>query len=382
MILDTSSKRIRAFLAAAPAANQPHYVADYADHTATTFAPANGMGTLNGVTPVEVVPAPGSGQRQVRQLNIFNVDTAAVTVTVEEYDGGNQRTIIKVTLEPGEQIGWSNDRGWIVLDAAGVLKSEKLIGAYLAQEMNWYKTTSRTAVAAMPFSVFDIAGNPGAGALAVGNTANGIVPTDALAGYLPVNTPNGIGYLGRLEYGWTVPGRLHLYDCLFSAGAFAFNADITLASQPSFASRVPNLDYKGLELWLEAVTAFTLNLSAQINYLDQDGGAGDSGAISTGAALIVGRMFRMPLAAGDAGISRLDRVRGSVASAGTFNVHLMRKLWSGRVKIANDGGMEDLLKANMKRRVYDTSAFRVVPQPDSTATGLMQVAFEIADLPS
>jgi hypothetical protein len=107
------------------------------------------------------------------------------------------------------------------------------------QFINWFKTASMTAVAGIPFSNFAQAGLPGAGALAVGNTANGIVPTDALAGYPVIAAFNVLGQLGKVDFSWSVPGRLHLYDCLFSAGAYAYNADVSLASQPSFSDRVP-----------------------------------------------------------------------------------------------------------------------------------------------
>lgn len=250
--------------------------------------------------------------------------------------------------------------------------------AAVKQYLTWYKTASITAVAAIPFTNFHLAGVPGAGVLAVGNTANGIMPTDALAGYPLINAISGTGYLGKIDFGWTVAGRLHLYDCLFSAGAYAFNADVTLTAQPSFAGRVPGGNYNGLELWLEAVTAFTGNQTCQLNYLDQGGAAGDTGAVATGVAPIIGRMFRMPLAAGDSGIQRLDRVRSSVSTVGTFNVHIMRPLWSGRVIIANYGDVHDMLKTGLKQ-IYDTSALRVVVQPDSTATALPQLYIEVCD---
>lgn len=255
------------------------------------------------------------------------------------------------------------------------------LDTYLAaskQYITWFKTASRTAVAAIPFTNFDQAGVPGAGTLAVGNTANGIVPTDALAGYPAINTISGTGYIGSIDYGWTVTGRLHLYDCLFSAGAYAYNADVTLASQPSFAGRVPGATYNGFELWLEAVTAFTGNQTCQINYLDQGGAAGDTGAIATGVAPIIGRMYRMPLATGDSGISQLVRVRSSVSTVGTFNVHIMRPLWTGRVIMANYGDTHDMLKTGLKQ-IYDTSALRVVVQPDSTATALPQLYIQVCD---
>jgi len=240
------------------------------------------------------------------------------------------------------------------------------------------KTASRTAVANIPFSVFDQAGNPGAGTMAVGNTANGIVPTDAVAGYPAIATPDATLYLNRILARSSVACWLDVYDCLFSAGAYTFNADVTLASQPSFAGRVPNTDYNGLELWLEAATQFTGNQSIQINYLDQDGNAGDTGVIATGVAPILGRMYQVPFAAGDSGIQQVTRVRSSVATVGTFNVHVMRWLWGCRVNSANQGVVDSLLKTGLAQ-IYGDSALRLVVTADSTATGLPALRMESVD---
>jgi len=253
----------------------------------------------------------------------------------------------------------------------GVIASTK-------RRLVYQKTASRTSVANIPFSVFDLAGNPGAGTLAVGNTANGIVPTDALAGYPGISTPAAGLYLNRGLLRSSVACWIDLYDCLFSAGAYAFNADVTLASQPSFAGRVPGTDYSGLELWLEQVTAMTGSQTIQINYLDQDGNAGDTGAIATGVAPIVGRMYFMPLAAGDSGIQRLDRVRSSVSTVGTFNVHIMRWLAGWRVNGANQGETFNLLKTGFES-IYGDSALRFVVTADSTATGLPAFRATTAD---
>jgi len=252
---------------------------------------------------------------------------------------------------------------------------------YLASVHNyvgWLKTATRTTVAASPFSLFDIAGNPGAGTLNAGNTANGVVRTDATTGMPTIPAISGTGYLTRVEFGWTVAGRLLVYDQVFSCGAYAYNANTTLASQPSYAGRMPGGVYDNTELWVEAVTAFTGTPSVQVNYLDQGGAAGDTGVVSCGAALIIGRMFRLPLASGDTGVQQITQVRGTVASAGTFNVHVMRRLWSGRSLAANYGDIHDLFKTGSPQ-VYDNSALMVVVQPDSTSSALPEVYMEITD---
>lgn len=252
-----------------------------------------------------------------------------------------------------------------------------LIGA-VKRNIALQKTASRAAVANIPFSVFDLAGNPGAGVLAVGNTANGIVPTEALAGYPRIAAPASNLYLAKIDGRNSVASWIDIYDCLFSAGAYPFNANVTLAAQPSFAARVPNGDYNGLELWLEAVTAFTGNQSIQINYLDQNGNPGDTGVIATGVAPTVGRMFNVPLAAGDNGIQQLVQVRSTISTIGTFNVHIMRHLYGLRVNVANQGEVVNLLKSGMPE-IFNGSALRMVVTPDGTATGLPSYRIVTAD---
>jgi len=251
--------------------------------------------------------------------------------------------------------------------------------AAVKQLLTWMKTGTRTLVAAMPYTVFDIAGQPGAGVLAIGNTANGLIPTDVVAGYPMIGSFGGgaLGYISRVEFGSSIPCRLFLYDRLFAAGAYAFGADVTLASQPLYAARLPNTDYNGLQLWIEAVTAFTGNLSVQINYLDQDGYAGDTGVIATGLEFPVGRCFQIPLAAGDSGIQKITRIRGTVASAGTFNVMVLRPLWVGRVRVANDGDIHDFLKTGLPQ-IYADSALYILIAADSTAVGLPLMTIQVA----
>jgi hypothetical protein len=244
--------------------------------------------------------------------------------------------------------------------------------------LTWMKTGTRTLVAAMPYTVFDIAGSPGAGTLNIGNTANGLVPTDAVNGYPIIPTFAGqSGYLSRVEFGSSVPCCFDLYDRLFAAGAYAFNANITLASQPSYSGRLPNAGiYTGLQLWIEAVTAFTGILRVRITYLDQDGNAGDTGVVIT-LALPIGRCFQIPLAAGDNGIQRINSVIGSTATAGTFNVMVLRPLWFGRVISANGGDVHDLLRTGFPK-IFEDSALYVLLYADGTAVGLPDMTFQVA----
>ena len=268
----------------------------------------------------------------------------------------------------------------------------------LAAALKWRvlhaRTATRTTVALSPFSVFDLAGTPGAGTLAVGNTANGLVHTKATTGYPSFpDAPAGEGwYLAVSDGQASAAGMRQIYDFIFSTGAHAFNASQTLTSQPSIDDRIRvapawaastvfragdlvtngsspikcylcttggtsaasggptttaasitdggctwryignGLNYAGLEILVEQVTAATGNQAVSVGYstMGADGvtltTTRSTGAVGVGAAPIVGRMWRLPLQSGDANIARMDSITGTVATAGTFNVHLARRL--------------------------------------------------------
>lgn len=250
------------------------------------------------------------------------------------------------------------------------------------QDVRIIKTATRTTVALTPFSVFDIAGEPGAGTLAGANTANGVVPTDATAGCPTINAFSGAnkGYLTKIDFTSSVIGRVSLFDMLFKAGAYAFNANTTLASQPSYSSRIPGgTDYKGLQIWVEAVTAFTGNPSIAITYTNQDGTTGrTTGTVAFGVAPTVGRMTLMPLQAGDTGVQKIESVVATVATVGTFNVLVLRKLWQSRVNVANSQIIHGPDLTGLVE-VFADSALIAVPTPDSTSSGNFEVAMQISN---
>jgi hypothetical protein len=248
-----------------------------------------------------------------------------------------------------------------------------------------HRRNSRTSVALQLTTIFDQTGYPGQATLAGTNTANGVVPTDATAGAAPITSFAGgaTGYLSKVQFFNSVTGTLFLYDLLFKAGAYAYNANVALASQPSFQSRCP--DYSGGASWgkgnqiiLEQVTASTGNLSVAVTYTNQDGVAGRStGTVATGAAFIVGRCLPLPLQAGDSGVQKIESVVGSVASAGTFNILVVRLLAKERIRVAGDVQTWDMVKTGLVK-VFDDSCIVPYFRPDSTASGICEVEFDIA----
>lgn len=267
------------------------------------------------------------------------------------------------------------------------------LDAYIAaakQQINYCKTASRTTIANAWFSLFELAGNPAAGTLAGSSTTAGVVPTGSVAaptaGVPGVNNFAGgaTGYLSTVDFGGTVAARMMLADCLFKAGAYSFNSAVTLSAQPSYSSRVPGgTDFTNTQIWIEFVTAFTGTLSVAVTYTNQSGVAAHTTGTVVTVSGTVGRMFQLPLQAGDTGVQKIESVTATVATVGTFNVLVLRPLWNGRCRVANDGDIHGLDKTGMPI-VFDgsasagASALMLFMNADSTSSGVPELQIELA----
>ena len=271
---------------------------------------------------------------------------------------------------------------------------DQYIGA-LKQRIEFTKTpTARTTVAGIPFSIFDLAGQPGAGTLAgsATGTATPILQTPSVTGggFPAITFSSGIGYLSKVEFNNTVSGRLAIFDCLsksnygYAAGTTTITSTLDITGRlPDYSA--PNGGY-GCEIWIEVTTAFVTGTAwqVQVTYYNQSGNLSTSiiSAAQAVAALTLGKMFQIALASGDSGVQSLKSVivtnGGTAMTAGAFNVLIMRPLWtSGRVPLANGGDIHDMLKTGLPR-VYPTSALFVQVCADSTSTGLPEINMEIA----
>ncbi len=258
------------------------------------------------------------------------------------------------------------------------------------QIINWVKNATRTSVALIPFSTFDLAGQPGAGTLAGTSTTAGVVPTSSTAGAPVINAFGGgaVGYLSRVAYFCSVICRLNMFDLLWKGGAYAFTAaTTTVTAPPSYLARTPDGAGNGCEIWVEVTTAFVTGTAwqVQVTYTNQAGTAARTSIISAAqaaAALTLGKKFQLALQAGDSGVQKIESVivtnGGTAMTAGNFNVLIQRPLWENRVTVANSGGVDDIFKTGMPI-VYATSCICIDVQADSTSTGLPDFLIEIAN---
>jgi hypothetical protein len=263
-----------------------------------------------------------------------------------------------------------------------------LIGAQ-KQYLSLAKLAARATVATGWFSLFDLAGNPGAGTLAGTSTTAGVVPTDATAGFPTVDAFAGgaTGYLAQVEYGSSVACRMRMIDVLFKAGAYGFAAGTTsLAAQPSYVSRLPGGSYGDTQIYIEVSTAFVTGTAwqVQVTYTNQSAVAGRSTVIlpaTTAANLTLGRRYQLALQTGDTGVQKIDSVvvtnGGTAMTAGAFNVLVVRPLWGARVKSLNDGDVHGPDKTLLPV-LFPDSALDLMVATDLTSSGVPELEFVIA----
>lgn len=119
IVLNTTTKSIKAVMSGAPASTNPDFVVSYADNNSTSFTEGENDGALNGTSDVTLVSAPASSTRRIiKSISIYNRDTAAVTVTIKYDNNGTTRILAKVTLGVDEV--WTADG---TFDSTGSLKS-------------------------------------------------------------------------------------------------------------------------------------------------------------------------------------------------------------------------------------------------------------------
>lgn len=248
------------------------------------------------------------------------------------------------------------------------------------------KVAAATTVAGQWHTLLDRSGFPGSGSLAVGNTANGVVPTDATAGYPAIRDFAGgaQGVLHSIGFTGTVASRLKLYDRLFNSGSHATTptGTTTLTTIPDATPRMPDGVGHGNEIWIEINVAVAASaVTVQVGYTNSDGATGRLTTASASlSGFISGRLVQLPLQAGDKGVRQITSVivGGTAAATGSFNVILARPLYGPmRVPVAGGGDVHGLDKTALVR-VYQDSALWPIIAPDSTSSGLPDLLINVS----
>ena len=225
--LDNTTRKIQVILAAAKTTSDLQWTACYQDQSSTYTLPLANTGTTNGLTSVDVIPAPAaSTSRHIISLNLYNADTVPTTATIRLYDTGpSYFTQWYGTLNVGDQLAYSEARGFEVTDNSGNLKT--ITGSATFSGLAFPGRLTPHGSAAVPT------------ADAVGVTAIDYLPApNAVGYYVPVY--NGSSFQG---YSITSSGITltlntsnHLSGKLYDVFAIVSSNTLILASGPAWTS--------------------------------------------------------------------------------------------------------------------------------------------------
>jgi hypothetical protein len=130
MVLDQPTKSIQAFLAAGVTSAPLQWTAGLISTVQQGLQPTIPTrqtlnGTLSGVAPVTLIPAPYAAKIliTVDGINIYNADSAAATVTVSLVVSGIFTTWYKAALQPGDNLFYqAASDSWYVVAKDGSVR--------------------------------------------------------------------------------------------------------------------------------------------------------------------------------------------------------------------------------------------------------------------
>jgi hypothetical protein len=116
--LDSDTRKLQAFLSGAAATTNPTVTVSFYDvpqrskEDFSEYRRSAQFTVLAGTTETDICAAPNQGTvRNVEIINIYNADTATVTVTICVDDNGTNRILAQIDLLTTETALWNSQSG-------------------------------------------------------------------------------------------------------------------------------------------------------------------------------------------------------------------------------------------------------------------------------
>ena len=203
-ILSSSTEYLKAVLAAAVATTEPNYSIIWEDTANNPSISYQEVGALTSDT-LKTLLSGGTSPKKIKSLEVYNGDSASVSITVSKYVVSTGYTLVNVTIPAGGTLRWNQERGIEVLSTSGVTPSDS-VGAVVA----------------------------GIGVVAVESGFGNFRRTILTLTATPLTITDALAYAGLKLYDFPA-GRINILDCVTS---LAFTTTSVLASTLNTGSTV------------------------------------------------------------------------------------------------------------------------------------------------
>ena len=234
------------------------------------------------------------------------------------------------------------------------------------------KNVTGTMVAGRPWSLWSLAGNPGAGTF--DNTLGGVALTSNNGQINFTNPSSGNTYLARLQGQATIAGTLMLVDRLWHNGGFSIT---TTTAQTVNSATFPARDAdgstngKGVLVGIEVSAACGAAAPAPtLTYTNQAGTGSRTASLwfPTANSPAIGSFFPFGLMSGDTGVRSIQSLTlGTSWVSGTINLVAYRVLASLELTGAFVPNAIDALTSGFPR-LYDNTVPMLIFIPSTTTT--------------
>lgn len=365
-------------------------VVAYADHTSTTFSPGSQETAITTATTTTVLAAPAaSTQRQVKMMTIGTKGTTANTVTIKKDVGGTEYVMMVVTLQPGENLIYSDGEGFSKRTANGedaVMNVTDKRGPITAQSRAFMKVSSAPEAAGQLHSLAAASGLPGAWAPGTpglnGRATDGTQAADAGA-FNIANAASGINFLTSFEPTASVACLANLLDLLWVNTGLVVTSTSAQAITPV---ALPARDGTGTTGGVDVLAGILITtattqagvVTCTISYTNSAGVAGRTGTCSLPATGAAGTIVPFSLQAGDGGVRSVQSVTlAATLTAGAISLVLYRPLITRSCQLANTGNSGSPPTLNV--RLYSGVCALLAFVATSTATLILQGTLNVEE---
>lgn len=155
MIIDSTARKYQVVLTAAKTTNDMPVIVNWEPVSRMpNLVPALARTNTNGLTAVDILTTTDL-PKSIKEITIYNNDTAAKTVQVLLNDSGTAFLIVNATLQPGETLGYAELAQWYAQDASGNRKTIAAATLTNLADTIHAATTKSTPVTADEFGIWD-----------------------------------------------------------------------------------------------------------------------------------------------------------------------------------------------------------------------------------